>query len=614
MVTVTTTHHQPGTHVLSAPLAAPRHYVSIPDRLTTDLRNNPLAIGLYSLIGRLYFSLQEPVPLSTSDITLFDPSLNRGAILRALTRLTQGGWLIELSRVGGKSCYTPTWGKVRGISHPWEMDKPRLNRPQHIHAERLDRRLLDTCMGRLTPHQVHAALVDRYFSKPILSLSDLGSYALALAGFPATTPQLTHLGLIHNACPKELPNDTVLIAMASQAALENPAAATITPKGLSKLGIAYRVQQPDLADSSGQPLLYVPPDMIGGVIGGMIGGMIGSPSIPNQDIMALQSPEEPSPSQSKTITGSQIKQGNLGTPPQAPQLQQTGGGMLSKIITDQENPKTAASQEPDSSSDCEENNNQTLDNATAQALRTINVWPQVVAELASQPLALVEATIAAGRSQLGVRNLAGWVVARLRAARDHGWYPEQSTQQSLPGIVDCGAPEEHTTTAVEPVDTPEYPASPAEQEPTDLTSLLRIELRARCARPLWGLIEGLQVTQSDGILRLHCQTPAELPLAKSHIMPLVGPVLRALGWNELPHIRVLPSPSLLSVEDSPPKAPSPDWIAADRWVTLPLMLRAALIGSTLQQGVVQGATPMTNRLLVNHYQAEVAALLSLQAQ
>jgi hypothetical protein len=60
--------------------------------------------------------------------------------------------------------------------------------------------------------------------------------------------------------------------------------------------------------------------------------------------------------------------------------------------------------------------------------------------------------------------------------------------------------------------------------------------------------------------------------------------------------------------------PIPSWIAAARWLTLPLMLRAALLGSTLEQGILRGATPVMTGLLTGRYQAEVAALLACASE
>jgi len=48
--------------------------------------------------------------------------------------------------------------------------------------------------------------------------------------------------------------------------------------------------------------------------------------------------------------------------------------------------------------------------------------------------------------------------------------------------------------------------------------------------------------------------------------------------------------------DPDPKG-RPDWISAERWETLPTILRATLIGSTLADGQVQAASPYLGRIL-----------------
>src|SRR5689334_13151023 len=105
-----------------APVAAPlsRHpdqpsaYCPIPQRLLTDLHDNSLAIGLYSLIARLYLVAQTPIPLSVPDVVRYDPALSRGAVLRALARLLAGGYITEAEQPGRKTRYTPAWGRIGG--------------------------------------------------------------------------------------------------------------------------------------------------------------------------------------------------------------------------------------------------------------------------------------------------------------------------------------------------------------------------------------------------------------------------------------------------------------------------------------------------------------------
>ena len=64
---------------------------------------------------------------------------------------------------------------------------------------------------------------------------------------------------------------------------------------------------------------------------------------------------------------------------------------------------------------------QSPDTEAAHLLQKLNVRPRQVAELADMPLHLVRAAIADGQARPYVRDLAGWVVAMLRDARDEGW-------------------------------------------------------------------------------------------------------------------------------------------------------------------------------------------------
>src|SRR6187397_739873 len=68
---------------LGRPPDQPSAYCPVPQRLITDLHDNPLAIGVYSLIARLYLVAQTPIPLSVPDVVRYDPTLSRGAVLRA---------------------------------------------------------------------------------------------------------------------------------------------------------------------------------------------------------------------------------------------------------------------------------------------------------------------------------------------------------------------------------------------------------------------------------------------------------------------------------------------------------------------------------------------------
>src|SRR4029078_10999635 len=94
-----------------------RDYLTLPRRLIIELRDNALALALYSWIARLYLVTQSPVPLSRSDVRMYDPTTKEGAIKRAFDRLLQGGWLLEAG--GYKSSYVPVWGQRRGSGAPY---------------------------------------------------------------------------------------------------------------------------------------------------------------------------------------------------------------------------------------------------------------------------------------------------------------------------------------------------------------------------------------------------------------------------------------------------------------------------------------------------------------
>jgi hypothetical protein len=61
--------------------------------------------------------------------------------------------------------------------------------------------------------------------------------------------------------------------------------------------------------------------------------------------------------------------------------------------------------------------------------------------------------------------------------------------------------------------------------------------------------------------------------------------------------------------DAPTTDGCPAWIAAERWVALPAMLRAALAGSELIDGVVRGRSPHLGRVLRLRFAREVDELI-----
>jgi hypothetical protein len=72
------------------------------------------------------------------------------------------------------------------------------------------------------------------------------------------------------------------------------------------------------------------------------------------------------------------------------------------------------------------------------------------------------------------------------------------------------------------------------------------------------------------------------------------------------------APDAQNVPPNSDSAPNrrPDWIRVEHWEALPAMLRAALIGSTLEDGQMHAASPYLGRLLHGRYAEAVAALLA----
>jgi hypothetical protein len=110
---------QPAT-TLATHKATQFPYTSVPRGLLLDLRDTPLAIGIYTLIMRLVLVAKAPVPLSVGDILAYDPCLNRGQVIRAIKRLVGGGWSRRssvgrrppTSRRGGESAARRARGRL----------------------------------------------------------------------------------------------------------------------------------------------------------------------------------------------------------------------------------------------------------------------------------------------------------------------------------------------------------------------------------------------------------------------------------------------------------------------------------------------------------------------
>ncbi|MFL5803550.1 MAG: hypothetical protein ACJ8CR_17630 [Roseiflexaceae bacterium] len=383
----------------------PRFYVPIPQRLVTLLYDTPLAIGLYALIARLYFAAHAPIALSRGDIQRYDPALKEGAVKRALDRLVAGGWIIEAA--GHKCRYIPSWGRARdGTPRPWRIGTDYLGCPRHVFTLRLDRDILDLYMGKLTPQTHNTALVDRYFTAPLLSLRDVGAYLLILAGQQhIATPALLRWDLVRDGQAQPILDAAQVLALASQRQLDDVGAVQLTPAGWRKLGLSIDRRGPQDTAPAAQPLFFVPPELIGALIPPSIGGLIGHADQAEVPADASES------ASSDNVRPSAIIQRNHGEskesrdhPPTPMRSTNSGdGGHARRSKKEGRRPPALPQTE------------------SANLLRSIGVLPEIVIELANLPIERVKEAIAHGQARPEVHDLAGWVVKLLRAARDYGW-------------------------------------------------------------------------------------------------------------------------------------------------------------------------------------------------
>jgi hypothetical protein len=352
-------------------------YIPIPKRLIIESQDNPAVIGLYALIARQHFITRQPIPLSRTDIQNYDPTLRHGAIKRALDRLVEGGWLIEDAQY--KTHYLPTWGQTRyGQPYRWMHGQPYLGCPRHVQTQRLPVELLDHYLGRLTPLAQLPALVERYIKQPLLSLRDIGIYALQYMGFQQTSPALEQQQLTMFGRPLQVPDLFAFLAKIYQNTPD-----LLTENALRKLGIEH--EEPAQTEET----LIAPqiPDQIAAQI-----GILTEFKPENQALTSVETPELPSASKIQRIQKESSKETN----------QPSGGqNIKSKKFS------------------------QLAQTNSARRLRQIGVLPQTSNELANTPIHLVEQAIDHAHKHPQVRDHAAWVVHLLRTNRDYGWQINQ---------------------------------------------------------------------------------------------------------------------------------------------------------------------------------------------
>jgi hypothetical protein len=311
------------------------------------------------------------------------------------------------------------------------------------------------------------------------------------------------------------------------------------------------------------------------------------------------------------------------------------------------------------------------DTEAARALMAINVLPEQIAELSDMPLITIQSAIRDGQMRPGIRDLAGWVVHLLRNVRDHGWHiqplaPRPDSPEALRAAFARYAVEQEAVYGHEGIsqevlashdgDTDAMPGgaengtaaetgacnlkhlptvAPASLDLDRLWNIVLATVRIQISRQeyhssLRGIVlqsieDGIATIAVPGVGFKECLENRYLGLLREVLESLLGfpiqvrvvlqgarsesaclhrpqSIIRAAERNE--------EPTEHSGKSVAEQESRPAWISADYWERLPKMLRAALIGSTLDNGVVRGKTDYITQLLQTRYAADVAALQS----
>ena len=406
----------------------PASYILLPRRLIEDLRDSPLALGVYALVARIYRATKTPVPLSPGDLTIFDPSLTHGATTRALQRLSETGYLLPTDVGGRKHAYIPTWGKVHEAPVPWDLTAPTFGRPRHISTIKLDDRLLDLLVGRLRPHPSHPAIAERYLTTPQLTLRAIGAYAMGLIHLKPPCAALSALGLVNDAGqPLALPDDATILTVASRRATGQDVLDGLTPAGRERAGLT----RTDVPPVAGQAPFFVSDQiahMIAQPLAHMIGDQIGYELVQDRGISASGSPKQ---AVQMYEPGSHGGIGSDGVnPPHSISITITvsigGGGGEFTFKKNRPKGREVPAMPPSSfvpnstqnaaaaPTDADAANTSDTVGASAKLLRGIGVRADVAAQLDAHPPEQVARLINQAHNRPDVRDTAAWVVSALR--------------------------------------------------------------------------------------------------------------------------------------------------------------------------------------------------------
>jgi len=593
-----------GSHLVPPPRSAvlPARYCPIPQRLIADLHDTAVAIGVYALIGRLFLVTKTPVSLSRADVLRYDPALKPGAVVRAFARLIARGWIIE-DTSATKRCYTPAWGIVRGAALPWDMGKPCLGRPRHIIRLALNLALLDTCMGKLTPHTTLAATITRYLTVPALSLADVGSYALALGDIPRTTPALEWLGVVRNGQVCSLPPEAHILALCSQRTLTlednllpQPA---LTPAGARRLGMIASGALPISSDTS-QPLFFVPAGQTGILIADLIPRQIGHEVLPTSAESASPSAALLHSSAPAEITWEDKENKETRNPPPTPSTIGRGGGDNGHFLKKER--KHSAPEVPDTEA--------TL------LLRSLHIRPAALIRHAETPLAQITAAIADARTRPYINDIGAWVVSLLDDVIQHGHIiaPLQRLDQPVTDNRWDGACQADID-AIDQSSSDKSIGSVTEDVPLlihteQLTEHVRGELRWRCrSRNLQGVINSLMIEETSAKMRVVCASRIDAARVQEHLSPMLEVIFRSCGRMQPLYVCISSPPVQLPVAGDQ-DAGRPPWLALDHWLRLSGLVRIALRGATLENNTIRCVSPQLDQLIHTRYQTEINALLA----
>ncbi len=191
---------------VAAAAERPAPYLRVPDKLLRNFAHDPLAIGVYLAVARCALSMRGAAPLSPADLAAWwygDRSRDL-AVMRRIRRLIEDGWLLADGGRAVKLELLPTWGRsASGEVWPWRFDAPQQGKPAHVRVQRVPLALLDGYVGRIDPQPGRTpALVTRYVDAPLITLHDLGTYALATIARIEPSERLCAIGLFVDGLPQ----------------------------------------------------------------------------------------------------------------------------------------------------------------------------------------------------------------------------------------------------------------------------------------------------------------------------------------------------------------------------------------------------------------------------